>query len=325
MTKRPFVPQKFKIPEVVTTEKYRIRLLEMNDLAKDYNAYMTSIDHVQGVFDPNDVRWPTKDVSIRLALADLGFCEWEHYKRTSFSYGVFSLDDAIELGCIYVHQTWKPHCDAQLIVWVRQRDLEKGLDEELFAFAKEWVDNDWPVERVAYPGRSDGWNVCSRPLFVPQDFVIPTYVGLDGFHIRLMTMDDLVKDYEAYMSNIDHIRGVFGPDDIDWPAPEISLRLALADLGWCEWEHFQRSSFSYCVMTPDDSRELGCLYISPTEKAEYDAEITSWVVKAEYDKGLDSELFDFSKSWIKKAWPFKRVAFPGREVSWDDWAALPEA
>ena len=125
MTKRPFVPQKFKIPEVVTTEKYRIRLLEMNDLAKDYNAYMTSIDHVQGVFDPNDVRWPTKDVSIRLALADLGFCEWEHYKRTSFSYGVFSLDDAIELGCIYVHQTWKPHCDAQLIVWVRQRDLEK--------------------------------------------------------------------------------------------------------------------------------------------------------------------------------------------------------
>ena len=69
----------------------------------------------------------------------------------------------------------------------------------------------------------------------------------------------------------------------------------------------------------------GCTELNKTSETEFDAEVTLWVVKTEYDKGLDSELFEFSKSWIKKAWPFKRVAFPGRDMSWDAWAALPEA
>lgn len=322
---QPFVPEDFIVPDAIVTDRFQIRLLVTADLALDYEAYMTSIDHVQKCFDPNESPWPTKDFSVRDAMADLCYCEWEHYKRMSFSYGVFSLDGTRELGCIYLHQTWKPDCDTQLFVWARQSELESGFEDELFAFAKDWVNRDWPSMRVTCPGRDDSWDMCARPLLVPKDFIVPESVEFDGLNIRLATMDDFVADYQAYMSNIDHIRGVFGPNEIDWPSPDITPHLALANLGWCEWEHAQRSSFSYGVMTSDNTRELGRLYVNPTAKAGYDAEIYSWVVKDEYDKGLDKKLHDFARSWLEQAWPFERVAFPGREVSWDAWAAVPEA
>jgi hypothetical protein len=25
------------------------------------------------------------------------------------------------------------------------------------------------------------------------------------------------------------------------------------------------------------------------------------------------------RGWLRDAWPFKRVAFPGRDISWDEW------
>jgi len=322
MSRTPFVPNDFSVPKIIQTEKFLIRLLEMKDVAKDYDAYMTSIDHLQKIFDPNDEPWPTTDVTIRFALADLYYCEWEHYKRSSFSYGVFNPDDTIELGCVYIHATWKLDHDAQLITWIRKSELESGFDDELYNFAKDWIAKDWPFKSIAYPGREDSWSECSRPLFVPKDFVVPDLVDTGDLRIRLLNMDDLVKDYSAYMSSIEHIRGVFGPHDIDWPTADLTVDLALADLGWCEWEHYQRTSFSYCVMSPDDSRELGCLYVSPTKKREFDAEITLWVTKLEYDNGLDRKLYDFAKQWIKEKWPFGKVAFPGRDISWQEWEQI---
>jgi hypothetical protein len=40
------------------------------------------------------------------------------------------------------------------------------------------------------------------------------------------------------------------------------------------------------------------------------------------DKGLDAILFNSVKEWIEKDWPFKKVAYPGREISWENWKTL---
>ncbi len=30
------------------------------------------------------------------------------------------------------------------------------------------------------------------------------------------------------------------------------------------------------------------------------------------------------RSWLADAWPFSNVAFPGRDISWQEWNALPD-
>jgi len=79
------------------------------------------------------------------------------------------------------------------------------------------------------------------------------------------------------------------------------------------------------VLTPDGSRELGSVYVSPSPVAGYDAVVRMWVTKAEYDKGFDAELYRWVSSWVGREWPFAKVAYPGREIDWVTWDAMVAA
>jgi hypothetical protein len=46
---------------------------------------------------------------------------------------------------------------------------------------------------------------------------------------------------------------------------------------------------------------------------------------SELETGLDEELGAALREWLASEWPFKRVAFPGRDITWADYAALPDA
>ena len=43
--------------------------------------------------------------------------------------------------------------------------------------------------------------------------------------------------------------------------------------------------------------------------------------QSELASGLERRLHDAVRSWVRDAWPFERVAFPGRDTSWEDWHA----
>lgn len=159
--------------------------------------------------------------------------------------------------------------------------------------------------------------------FVPPDFTIPEKLGTDKFRLRILTVNDVVKDYDAVMTSIDHLKGTFGPNST-WPSKDLTLEQDLIDLGWHQKEFQRRTSFAYTVMNQDESLCLGCVYIDPTTKIGYDAEVTLWVRKSELESGLDSILYDAVKSWIETEWPFKKVAYPGRNINWTKWDALPE-
>lgn len=49
-----------------------------------------------------------------------------------------------------------------------------------------------------------------------------------------------------------------------------------------------------------------------------------WVRTRELDSGPDAILFDAVKQWMADQWPFKKVAYPGREISWEEWYSLNE-
>ena len=38
-------------------------------------------------------------------------------------------------------------------MWVRASEADTGLDAELYQTVRRWVDDEWPFDRVAYPGR----------------------------------------------------------------------------------------------------------------------------------------------------------------------------
>jgi len=148
-------------------------------------------------------------------------------------------------------------------------------------------------------------------LFVPADFNVPDTLENQYFRIRMLTVNDVVKDYDAVMTSLDHLKGVFGPNS-KWPSKDLTFEQDLIDLGWHQKEFQRRSSFAYTVVSLDESEVIGCLYINPTAKGDYDAVINMWVRTSVLVQGLDTILFNTVKEWIAKDWPFKKVAYPGK-------------
>ena len=156
---KKFIPTDFKIPKVLETDRFRLRMLTVNDVKLDYNAVMTSIEYLQKTqpFGPNH-KWPTKDLSYEQDLIDLGWHQKEFQRRTSFAYTIMNLDETECLGCMYIYPSDNPNYDAIVIMWVRQSEVANGLDEILFSSVKKWIQDKWPFKKVAYPGRDVSWD-----------------------------------------------------------------------------------------------------------------------------------------------------------------------
>ena len=156
--------------------------------------------------------------------------------------------------------------------------------------------------------------------WIGKHFTIPTGLALDAFRLRMLTVNDVVKDYDAVMVSRADIRGVFGPTD-DWPEENLSLEQDLIDLGWHQKEFQRRSSFAYTVMSLDETRCLGYVYIYPSEREDFDAMVILW---ARTGSGIDQALYTAVKTWLARDWPFQRVAYPGRDIDWHDWLTKPK-
>ena len=97
-----------------------------------------------------------------------------------------------------------------------------------------------------------------------------------------------------------------------WPRSGFTLEENLADLERHQQEFLSRKAFVYTVVSLDETRVLGCVYIDPPETTDSDAVVVMWVRQTEYDKGLAEILFNNVRKWISSDWPFKKVDYPGR-------------
>jgi len=156
--------------------------------------------------------------------------------------------------------------------------------------------------------------------FVPPKFQVPQALETDEFRLRILTVNDVIKDYDAVMTSVDHCKTIWGGK---WPEG-LTLEQNLIDLGWHQKEFQTRRSFAYTVVHPNEAKVLGCAYILPTSKHGYDAEIYLWARQSELAGGLEDRLYVSIKAWIASDWPFSSVAFPGRSVSWEVWRAIQD-
>jgi hypothetical protein len=133
---------------------------------------------------------------------------------------------------------------------------------------------------------------------VPDDFEVPDVLEQERFRLRKLTVDDVVKDFDAICERVDH-RGNPRPPFVETVAEN------LVDLGWHQREFELRRSFAYTIVAPDESRVLGCAYIDPSDT--HEARVWMWVRRDAYEDGLDPVVEAALREWLERDWPFQRV------------------
>jgi hypothetical protein len=156
-----------------------------------------------------------------------------------------------------------------------------------------------------------------NPPLVADDFSLPQVLETDHMRIRPLTAGDTVKDFDAVTSSSERLRTVYDPGG-EWPLG-LTLEQNAIELGWHQVEFQLRTSFAYTVVSLDEAEVMGCVYIYPTRKPDFDAQITMWVRQSRVAEGLDEHLFATVEAWIRDCWPFANPAYPGRQISFEEW------
>jgi len=164
--RRPMVPESFEVPEFVETESFILRPLTWDGFPLDYEAYMSSVEHLQRTFDLDDEpltlsgeRWPANS-DMEFAVLDAAWChmEWKIF-RSSFTYCARNKAETRQLGCGYIFPSLKQGFDVECQTWVRVDEFERGMDPEFYEWFRAWVEDVWPFEgqTVGWPGREISW------------------------------------------------------------------------------------------------------------------------------------------------------------------------
>jgi hypothetical protein len=160
--------------------------------------------------------------------------------------------------------------------------------------------------------------------WLPADFAHPVLVPVgDGYHLRPITAADADLDYPAVMGSQPRLWSIFGPA-WGWPPTSMTYEADAKDLARHEAEIAARQSFNYALFDEAETALLGCVYIDPPEKQGADAEISWWVVDAPAGTALQQALDALVPRWLSAAWPFTQPRYIGRDLSWEDWLALPD-
>jgi hypothetical protein len=270
-----------------------------------------------------------------------GACEEE--AENIISCGITVQDDpvvALETG-FNVTDTFQLTFEDSIIVGVKT----SSNDQPIYYEAGKWVEANLPEVMEGPCKRTDGQREtpgdCARAMtdgyrqfmvakkaeaengsaFVPGSFEPPVLVETVDFNLVPLGPDLVEVDFAAYMSSIEHLQQTFSRST-GWPHENITDEDAMKDMLNEESRFNQRESFAYAVLSKDGERELGCVYVRPSDKPGYDAEVSLWVTKAEFDAGFDEKLYAWTQQWVEGSWPFEEVAYPGRSIEWTAWDKL---
>jgi len=155
MTK-PFVPDDFVVPDILESDRFRLRMLSIDDVDLDYDAVMSSRKRLRTVFAPDD-DWPADNMTLADNFKDLQRHQNEFLERIAFAYTVMNPSETECLGCVYINPIKKASFDACVFLWVRESEMGKGGDEELYSLITTWIEECWPFRQVVYPGRDISW------------------------------------------------------------------------------------------------------------------------------------------------------------------------
>ena len=142
---------------------------------------------------------------------------------------------------------------------------------------------------------------------VPDDFVVPSRFDGPGFRMEPLGPQHNEKDYDAWMSSIDHIWSTPDFPHGGWPEP-MTLESNLADLVRHAEDFKDRSGFTYSILIGDEV--IGCVYIYPSKSDGFDADVRSWVTAQRAE--MDVVVWRTLSEWLTTEWPFTTIDYAAR-------------
>lgn len=164
-------------------------------------------------------------------------------------------------------------------------------------------------------GRGNPW--------LPVDFQHPLHVPVTArHHLRPIRATDVDLDLPAVNSSRERLFSIYGPA-WSWPPVAMTREQDEADLARHEQEIRDHLSFNYALFDHDETALLGCVYLDPATRSGFDVEVSWWVVDGQVGSALEASLESLVPTWLRDHWPFTRPVFPGRDLSWAEYLALP--
>lgn len=159
-------------------------------------------------------------------------------------------------------------------------------------------------------------------IFVSKDFKAPYQIKTNTFVLRKLTVEEVQKDYEAVMSSRENLRQIFKEND-EWPSENMTIEENYRDLKEHQDEFDKNEGFAYTIVTPDNTKCIGCLYIYPFPYGVYDSRVYYWFID-EVNEILSAPFHDFINGWIPEVFNLKNIVYPGRTVSHAEFKTLVE-
>jgi hypothetical protein len=144
---------------------------------------------------------------------------------------------------------------------------------------------------------------------VPDDFTVPAGLRTEAFALEPLSVSHNERDFAAWTSSIEHIRRTPGWTEGSWPKP-MSLEENAADLARHERDFADRAGFTYTVLDPATRDVIGCVYLYPSKRPGFDADVRSWV-RADRAE-LDKPLYELVSHWLADSWPFTNPDYAPR-------------
>ncbi|HYH34168.1 MAG TPA: GNAT family N-acetyltransferase [Nocardioides sp.] len=159
--------------------------------------------------------------------------------------------------------------------------------------------------------------------WLPSDFEHPRVAPVTtDHHLRPIRAEDVDLDMPAVMGSQQRLWSIYG-EAWGWPPATMTVEQDREDLARHEAEAERHESFNYALFDDAENELVGCVYIDPPEKAGADADVSWWVRDEYLGSPVEAALDDFVPRWMAERWPFERPRYVGRDLSWEEWAALP--
>lgn len=143
----------FSPPEKLDTERVHLEPLAPEHAELDFKAVMSSREHLERTLHWGD--WPREDMTLEQDRDDLARHFKEFEERSAYAYTVLTPDRERCAGCIYMKPAGGTPRAMSLAFWVVESELESGLDEHLLRSVLQWIQRDWPVDRLVLPVHMD--------------------------------------------------------------------------------------------------------------------------------------------------------------------------
>ena len=146
-----FVPRDFDVPHGLETPQFVLEPLGPEHNEQDYEAWMSSMDHIAATPGWADSSWP-REMTRDENREDLQRHANDFRNRTGFTYTVLDHVNRDVIGCVYIYPLADGDHDARVLSWVRVSYAE--LDVPLWRAVSDWLASDWPFDSVDYAPRA---------------------------------------------------------------------------------------------------------------------------------------------------------------------------